>query len=220
MKCQFILEPERVNKRVESMPEDIRIALSFKNNRKRKKLFRKLGAEGILSLIDLWISVAENRPNGILTDYDKDDIEIDANWNGEPGLFFDSIINEFIDEKNGVYEMHNWSTRQTWVFSSKDRSDKARFSRMAKTHKGLYQKLKEQGVNAISKNDYVKLTDIQRNVNESLTDTQHNVKEVITPAPAPAPSPDPTPVVKNIPDYEESGSLKFYLTKNILIIFV
>ncbi len=176
------------------MPEDIRIALNFKTNRKRKRLYKKLGAEGILSLIDLWISVAENRSSGVLTGYDRDDIEIEANWNGESGLFFKEMINcKFLDEKDGVYEMHNWSIRQSWVFTSEDRSDKARFSRMAKTHKALYDKLKEQGVNAISKTDYIKLTNIQRNVNDSLTNSQQGVEEVVTPAPAPAPSPAPDP---------------------------
>ncbi len=207
------------------MPEDIRISLSFKNNRKRKKLFKKLGADGIISLIDLWLSVAENRPSGILTGYDQDDIEIDACWNGKSGDFFKAILEcKFINENNGVYEMHNWSTRQSWVFASENRSDKARFSRMAKTHKDLYEKLKSEDVNAISKIDYVELTNAQRSVNESLTDRERTVEEVVTPAPAPAPSPDPSPTpivnINLLSDSKESDEsiemkLTIYLFKHI-----
>ena len=190
------------------MPEDIRIALTFKNNRKRKKLHKRLGAEGVLSLIDLWLSVAENRPSGILTGYSINDIEIDANWSGKEGELVDVLLEyKFIDEDNGVFEMHNWAERQSWVFASEDRSDKARFSRMAKTHVPLYEELKEQGVNAISKKEYIKLTNTQRNVNETLTESKRVVKEAVTPAPAPSPIVN----IKDKPDSKESGS-EFYKT--------
>jgi len=40
------------------MNTDFRIATNFKTNRKRLKLQRKLGPEGVLSLLDLWGAVA------------------------------------------------------------------------------------------------------------------------------------------------------------------
>ena len=166
------------------MTEDIRISLSFKDNRKRKKLFKKLGAAGVLSLIDLWISVAENRPDGILKDYNEDDIEIDANWDGEPGEFVKALIDcRFLDVDESGFKMHNWRDRQSWVFGSGDRSDKARFSILAKTHKAIFEKLKAEGVNAITKAKYIELTSAQRTVNDSLT-----------PYPSPSPSPSPSPL--------------------------
>lgn len=41
---------------------DIRLETSFRFNRKRKKLFMSLGAEGVLAFIDLMLSTAESRP--------------------------------------------------------------------------------------------------------------------------------------------------------------
>ncbi|MCP3927279.1 MAG: hypothetical protein GY714_32370 [Desulfobacterales bacterium] len=186
------------------MAEDIRISLSFKNNRKKKKLQKKLGAEGVLSLFELWMSVATNKPSGVLTGYDAFDIEIDAEWNGEEGLFVETLLDcQFLDvDENGVYSLHNWDIRQPWVYQSPDRSDKARFSRLAKVNNEIYEKLKKDGVNAISKKDYLSLTnavrvdneastsdedlqndtptDGQQDVNESSTDGETEINETLT----------------------------------------
>lgn len=199
------------------MPDDIRISLSFRHHRKRKKLFQRLGDKGIRSLIDFWSTVAEQNPTGILTDYSSEDIEIDAGWNGEPGDFIKNIIEiGFLDKINNGYSLHNWDIRQPWVFKSDERSDKARFSRMAKTHKKIFENLHRNGVRAISKKDYLAITSPQRVVNAALTKSN----DTLTPAPEPEPEPDPDPTpsykkicAKLIKKINELGQKKFRLVK-------
>ena len=66
---------------------DIRIDVSFLTHRKRKRLQRQLGPQGIVSLIDLWISAAQSRPKGILYGMDVSDIASDAQWPGDAQEF-------------------------------------------------------------------------------------------------------------------------------------
>lgn len=169
------------------MSEDIRISIDFLTHRKRKKLQKELGADGVLATIDLWLSTARQRPLGSLTGYTVEDIEIDANWCGEPGLLVDTLLKlGFLDYENGVYSLHNWESRQSWVVQTGDRSDRARFSRLAKINRCLFNELQEKGISSLSQKEYKKLMEDQRHVNEPLT----VVEETLTPAPAPAPSPN------------------------------
>lgn len=164
------------------MSEDIRLSLDFLTNRKRKKLQKILGAEGVLSLIDLWLSAARQRPAGELLGYASDDIEIDANWEGERGLFVSTLIEiGFLEHKDGVYSLHNWDKRQAWVVKSEERSDKARFSKLAQTNKSIFNELKGKGIESLSKKDYAKLAKRQRIAN----DMPANASDPLAPAPAP-----------------------------------
>jgi len=178
------------------MPDDIRLSLSFKTHRKRKKLFMRLGADGVLALLDFWMTIAETKPTGVLENYTGEDVEIDAGWNGEPGIFVSALIElGFLDIMEGGFVLHNWDIRQPWVFNSEGRSDKCRFSRMAMTHPEIYERLKKDGVTSISKRKYVRLTSAQGNANDSLTIRSTNKPIRSTPAPAPDPNPVPTPIV-------------------------
>ena len=66
------------------MNTDIRISVSFKNHRKRKRLNLLLGDGAAGYLLDLWISTAMNRPSGDLKGMDEVDIALDAGWSGDP----------------------------------------------------------------------------------------------------------------------------------------
>lgn len=52
-----------------------------------RRLNKELGPEGVISLLKLLAWAAENRPNGYLEGMDETDIELVAEWNGEPGKF-------------------------------------------------------------------------------------------------------------------------------------
>jgi len=56
-----------------------------------------------------------------------------------------------------------------WASAAVDRSDKSRFSRMARTYPEIYSELKKQGVTAISTNDYKRLTTVERPLTNSLS---------------------------------------------------
>ncbi|WP_136805056.1 hypothetical protein [Desulfosediminicola flagellatus] len=110
------------------MTSDIRLAVSIRSHRKVKKLRRKLGAEGVLSLVYLWIGTATSKPDGILIGWDVEDIALESEWEGEPQEFVDSLINlGFLDDDgNGTYRLHNWNIHQAWVVGAKARSEKAK----------------------------------------------------------------------------------------------
>ena len=65
------------------MNSDIRLAVSFRGHRKRKRLRLLLGPGSTDYLIDLWIATAMNHPNGILQGMDEIDIALEAGWEGE-----------------------------------------------------------------------------------------------------------------------------------------
>lgn len=188
--------------------EDIRISIDFLTHRKRRKLERILGPKGVLSLIDLWLSVARQRPSGVLYGYDEMDVELEANWTGEDGALVKALVEVgFLDECDGTYSLHGWEDRQEWVTGSQDRSDKSRMSRLAKVNQEAFRFLKNNGVEGLSKEDFKKYKDFKQSHNESLTKNNESLTTVerplndrkrgaVAPAPAPTPSPVPTPRVK------------------------
>jgi len=110
------------------MNKDIRLNLSFSTHRKRKKLYSALGPQGILSLIDLWLSTAANRPKGILTGMNETDIAMDAQWSGDPAEFCRTLQEiGFLDRgEDGTYSIHDWKDHQRYAYFSKERSEMAR----------------------------------------------------------------------------------------------
>ena len=66
---------------------DIRIAVSFKGHRKRKRLKALLGHNATDCLLDLWINTALNHPDGVLRGMDNIDISLEAGWEGDPDKF-------------------------------------------------------------------------------------------------------------------------------------
>jgi len=174
--------------------QDIRISTGFPDHPKTKKLIRKAGYEAVFCLLRLWIWAAQNRCKGVLDRMDEEDLEIVSGWSGEAGFFL-SVCEDigWLDKEDGLYKLHDWQEWQPWVYGAEDRGDKARFSRMAKTHPQIYAALKVQGIDAISSQKYVSLTSAQRNVNAALTPS---------PSPSPAPTPAPTP---NDSPHKKSG---------------
>lgn len=113
------------------MVTDFRLAISFRDNKKRVRLQRVLGAEGVLALIDLWGYAAENKPDGILSGMDDEDICIAAQWTGETEKFVSSLADDRIkflefDLTLGCYVLHDWEDHNPWATGSKRRSDAAK----------------------------------------------------------------------------------------------
>jgi len=121
--------------------DDIRLATSWRGHRKRKKLKRILGAEGVLALIDLWIGVAVSRPNGVLTGWSAEDIALEADWEGEPDVFVSGLIEAGFLEADGI-TLHDWAEYQGWVMGKEARVAKAK--KGAEARWGNASKPKEQ----------------------------------------------------------------------------
>lgn len=167
------------------MDIDIRLSVEFFDHPKTVKLKRRIGMDGVVSLLHLWLWCRVNRPSGELTGMDAEDIEIAARWEGEPGTFVnESLTLRWLELNDEVYTLHDWCENNSWAAKSEERSNAARLSRMAKTHPELHKKLVDDGYTGITKKEYQELT---KSNNERST----VVNGSLTPAPAPAPTPTP-----------------------------
>lgn len=178
------------------MATDIRIDVEFFGHPKTVKLRHRLGLEGIISLLKLWMWAAKNRPEGTLYSMDKEDVEISAGWEGEPGAFTDALIAlRWLDvEGEGTettYILHDWQDHNEWVAGAVNRGDRARFARMAATYPALYRELVSQGRESITRAEYLSLT--KDAPTQILNGPLTNVNAPSTPPPVPPPVPVPVP---------------------------
>jgi hypothetical protein len=198
--------------------QDIRLSVGFPHHPKTIKLERRLGFQGIRSLLSLWTWAAQNRPEGNLggandrsttvqRPLDEEDIEIVAQWPGEPGAFVATLVAlGWLDQTAHGYCLHEWQQHNPWVAAATNRGDKARFSRMAKTHPDLYKSLCEQGIREVSADEFARLkanwpfegrsTDVGESSNNRSTIVERPlnarstiVEASLTPSPSPSPSP-------------------------------
>lgn len=124
---------------------------------------------------------------------DEEDIEIAAKWPGEPGLLVKTLVElGWLDRNEHGYILHEWLRHNPWAAGADHRGNKARLSRMAKTHPEIYQALRRQGMDGISaeefarlKAEYVLPTTVERTSNDRRT----IVGAPLTPSPSPSPSP-------------------------------
>ena len=106
------------------MNKDIRLAVSFKGHRKRKRLRRILGDRSDSYLIDLWLTVATDCPEGILTGWDEIDVADACNWSGDPGQIVQALIeSRWLEEIDGVFVIHDWCEHQGWACNANARSE-------------------------------------------------------------------------------------------------
>jgi len=137
------------------MNSDIRLSVGFFDHHKTKKLERQLGYEGVIALMRLWLWTAQNRPSGVLSGMDEDDIELVARWNGVQGAFNAAATTvKFLDYVDGVYLVHGWQERNQWQAAAESRSNASRLSRMSKTHPAAYKALEDAGIKGISREYY------------------------------------------------------------------
>ncbi|MEI2806910.1 MAG: hypothetical protein V9G18_13505 [Albidovulum sp.] len=202
------------------MNADIRISVGFPDHPKTVKLDRRLGFQGVRSLLALWTWAAQNRPDGDLggangrstavrRPLDEEDIEIAARWPGEPGLFVATLVAlGWLDRTERGYLLHEWQQHNPWVAAATDRSDKARFSRVAKTHPDIYKSLCARGIRAVSAEEFARLKAgwspddrltgveeafdgrsrfVERPLNDRSTTVVRPFNERATPSPSPSP---------------------------------
>lgn len=107
---------------------DIRIKTSFRLHPKRAKLRKRLGPAGEIAVLDLWLSVAENRPTGILDGWNPEDIALAAGWADDPAKLVNTLVElGFLDRnEGGGFAVHGWAEHQPYVAHRDERSDAAR----------------------------------------------------------------------------------------------
>lgn len=168
------------------MNTDIRLSVGFWQHHKTRKTAKRLGLEGVRSLQILWLWTALNRPDGNLYGMDWEDIELTADWQGEERAFFDFCLGLWIDETPKGYVIHDWKDHNSWASEADERSDKARFSRLATVNRKAYEQLKASGVNAVSKDEYERLTTARRSPDDLPEASRQTADATPTPAPSPA----------------------------------
>lgn len=125
------------------MNRDIRLLVSFRNHRKRKRFRMILGDPGATDyLIDLWLTAAEDRPEGLLTDWDEIDIALSCGWEGEPKQLVDALVkSKWLDvQDDGTYALHDWKEHQGWASNANARSKAAKKAAKARWAERLAEK--------------------------------------------------------------------------------
>lgn len=106
--------------------KDIRISTTFPNHRKTRRLYKKLGAEGVKSLVYLWLYACEHRSDGLLTGMTNDDIATEAQWPGDPNEFVNTLLSptiKFLISVKDVIKLHDWEIWNPWAATAKYRSE-------------------------------------------------------------------------------------------------
>lgn len=119
------------------MNADCRISTTALNHPKIVKLKRRLGAEGVLSLLTLWAWTASERPNGALDGLDEEDLAIVAGWPGDEGFFITTLIElrllDWDGERFIVRDLEEQNQRAT---RDEERGERARNAAQKRWEKG------------------------------------------------------------------------------------
>ena len=108
------------------MNTDIRLKVGFFHHTKTVRLERRLGADGVLSLLRLFAYTAQNKPDGDLIGMDSEEVEIAAGWNGDIGLFVNACRElKLLDICKGIISIHDWHVHQPWAAGAEKRSQQA-----------------------------------------------------------------------------------------------
>lgn len=109
-----------------SRMSDARISTGLPSHPKTRKLIRRLGPASGWSLVCLFLWTASNRHDGDLSGLSGEDIELAADWAGDPGVFIAALCEvRFLDGKDGAYTVHDWSTHNPWAAAYGKRKESA-----------------------------------------------------------------------------------------------
>lgn len=166
------------------MNTDFRVSVGLPGHHKTAKLIRRIGKDGVCSLVFLWAYVAQHRPDGRLTGIDAEDIAIIAKWDGDPDEFINVLVDVgFIDRGPDCLIIHDWTKHNGYASSAHLRSEAARQAVQKRWEKRL------SDTTAI-RNGYDSNTDVLPPYYGS--DTQSENRN--TPYPNPNPNPNPEPI--------------------------
>lgn len=167
------------------MSKDIRVSLGFLDHPKTRILKRRLGAEGVVSLVRFWCFTAQNCPRGTYENHTEEYLELAADWPGEPGAFIETALSVgFLERIDGGFKVHDWEIHNPFAYHAEERSQKARESVMNRYKK----KAATHGI---------------PDVVDTATERIRNVNVAYTPSPSPSPIPSPSPTPSPPPSPNE-----------------
>lgn len=116
--------------------EDFRVQVGWSTHPKRRLLKRKLGADGVLAVYDLWSFCAQSRPDGDLSGMSDLEIACAADYPGDETEFAATLSElGLLDGEPGQYQIHDWATHNPYVNSAAQRSKSARTAALIRHHK-------------------------------------------------------------------------------------
>jgi len=178
------------------MNKDIRVLTSFKGHRKRKRFKLVLGDAGATDyLIDLWLTAAEDRPDGILAEWDEIDIALSCGWEGEPKKLIDALVEtKWLDVlEDGTYALHDWSTHNAYAADAKARSEAARGAAKARWDRKLGRTKKKPAIQAEQCDNDADSCDSNADAMPEQCDSDADAMPKPEKGNAPSPSPSPSP---------------------------
>lgn len=130
------------------MNSDFRLSVGYFAHAKVQKLGRRLGDSGVLAHIKLLSYAAQNRPNGVLTNMDSDDIAIASGYGSDPDAFIQALLDLHLLDRtdDGVLELHDWAEHNPWASGAPERScagKKAADARWARERKAALEAIQQ-----------------------------------------------------------------------------
>ena len=159
------------------MNKDFRVSVGFFDHPKIVKLQRRHGQEAVIALLRLYAFAAQNRPSGVLSGLDDEDLAIAIHWEGNVQQLLVSFLDlHLLNKHEEGLVIHDWEVHNGYAAHAAERSEKARraaAARWGKKHDKCSKQCSEHG-QALPKADF------------------SNAPSPIT-VPDSSPSPDPFP---------------------------
>lgn len=172
--------------------EDFRIKTSWRRSRKRRRLKKRLGADGVLAIEDIWSFAAEMRWDGALTGLSNEDLAEEAGWDGDANELMSVLVEcGLIDGNEGEYSIHDWPEHNPYVASHPDRSEQARAAVNVRWERQRAKKAAEEAARAAEMQGQSDANDTGSNTESYGSYTVSTTSN--TPSPFPDPFPDPYP---------------------------
>jgi hypothetical protein len=146
----------------------------------------RLGDAGVRGLLWLWLGVRDSRPTGELSGWTVEDVEMEADWRGEPGRFVEVLLElRWLNGTPGAadFRVHDWSEHQRYAIHAKQRSDTARFA----SHKRHHKHRRDPDCSYCSEDS------------AEHDAARHAPSNARRNAPSPSPSPSPSPIPNSTP---------------------
>jgi len=117
------------------VPSDARLNTGLAGHHKTKKLLRRLGPAGPWALVCLFLWTAANRSDGDLSGMSNEDIELAADWQGEPDALVPVLAEVgFLDGSAGERKIHDWAEHNPWAAGAEDRAESSRWAALCKRY--------------------------------------------------------------------------------------
>lgn len=116
------------------MNTDFRLSVGYFEHPKIMKLERRMGEGAVLAHIRLLRFASMNKPDGLLTGMDREDVAIASGFKGDGDTFVATlIVLRLLDtDSQDALSLHDWQDWNPWAAGSKDRIAKAKSAASAR----------------------------------------------------------------------------------------